>query len=99
MLSIGYVEHHRKNLHQGRMMHMVVKRAGLYERVSTEEQAKFGFSIKTQIDALDEHCEKNQMKVVDHYTDDGVSGGKAAFRRPERLTLFFSPALTAGSGM
>lgn len=66
---------------------MGIKRAGLYERVSTEEQAKFGFSIKTQIDALDEHCEKNQMKVVDHYTDDGVSGGKAAFRRPEMSRL------------
>lgn len=66
---------------------MNVKRAGLYERVSTEEQAKFGFSIKTQIDALNEHCEKNQMKVVGHYTDDGVSGGKAAFKRPEMSRL------------
>mgnify|MGYP003294944364 CR=1 FL=1 len=26
---------------------MVVLRAGLYERVSTDEQAKYGFSIKT----------------------------------------------------
>lgn len=66
---------------------MGIKRAGLYERVSTEEQAKFGFSIKTQIDALEEHCEKNQMKIVDHYTDDGVSGGKAAFKRPEMSRL------------
>lgn len=66
---------------------MGIKRAGLYERVSTEEQAKFGYSIKTQIDALEEHCEKNQIKVVDHYTDDGVSGGKAAFRRPEMSRL------------
>ena len=64
-----------------------VLRAGLYERVSTEEQAKFGFSIKTQIDALNDHCEQNKMKVVDHYTDDGVSGGKAAFRRPEMSRL------------
>ena len=59
---------------------MVVLRAGLYERVSTDEQAKYGYSIKTQIDALEEYCGKNKMKVVDHYTDDGVSGGKAAFR-------------------
>lgn len=66
---------------------MVVLRAGLYERVSTDEQAKHGYSIKTQIDALEEYCEKNQMKVVDHYTDDGVSGGKAAFRRPEMSRL------------
>ena len=66
---------------------MVILRAGLYERVSTDEQAKYGYSIKTQIDALEEYCEKNKMKVVDHYTDDGVSGGKAAFRRPEMSRL------------
>ena len=66
---------------------MVVLRAGLYERVSTDEQAKYGYSIKTQIDALEEHCKENQMKIVDHYTDDGVSGGKAAFRRPEMSRL------------
>lgn len=66
---------------------MVVLRAGLYERVSTDEQAKYGFSIKTQIDALEEHCKENKMKIVDHYTDDGVSGGKAAFRRPEMSRL------------
>ncbi len=66
---------------------MVVLRAGLYERVSTDEQAKHGYSIKTQIDALEEYCEKNQIKIVDHYTDDGVSGGKAAFRRPEMSRL------------
>jgi DNA invertase Pin-like site-specific DNA recombinase len=66
---------------------MVVKRAGLYERVSTEEQAKFGYSIKAQKDALDEHCEKEKMKVVDHYTDDGVSSGKPAFKRAEMSRL------------
>lgn len=65
----------------------MILRAGLYERVSSDEQAKFGFSIKTQIDALNEHCEKNGIKVVDHYTDDGVSGGKAAFKRPEMSRL------------
>lgn len=66
---------------------MVILRAGLYERVSTDEQAKYGFSIKTQIDALEEHCKENKMKIVDHYTDDGVSGGKAAFRRPQMSRL------------
>jgi DNA invertase Pin-like site-specific DNA recombinase len=66
---------------------MVILRAGLYERVSTDEQAKYGYSIKTQIDALEEYCGKNKMKIVDHYTDDGVSGGKAAFRRPEMARL------------
>ncbi len=66
---------------------MVILRAGLYERVSTDEQEKFGFSIQTQIDALEEYCKKNKIKIVDHYTDGGVSGGKAAFRRPEMSRL------------
>ena len=66
---------------------MEILRAGLYERVSTDEQAKYGYSIKTQIDALEEYCDKNKIKVVGHYTDDGVSGGKAAFRRPEMARL------------
>ena len=66
---------------------MVILRAGLYERVSTDEQAKYGYSIRTQIDALEEYCEKNKIKIVDHYTDDGVSGGKAAFKRPEMSRL------------
>lgn len=65
----------------------MILRAGLYERVSTDEQANFGYSIKTQVDALNEHCEKNNMKVVDHYTDDGVSGGKPAFKRPDMSRL------------
>lgn len=65
----------------------MILRAGCYERVSTDEQAKFGYSIKTQIEALDEYCEKNDIKVAEHYTDDGVSGGKAAFKRPQMSRL------------
>lgn len=66
---------------------MVVLRAGLYERVSTEEQAKYGFSIQTQIDGLNEYCKKNKMKIVDHYTEEGVSGGKPSFKRPQMARL------------
>lgn len=65
----------------------MILRAACYERVSTDEQAKFGFSIKAQIDALDDHCIKNKIKIVDHYTDDGVSGGKPAMKRPAMSRL------------
>lgn len=65
----------------------MILRAGLYERVSTDEQVKYGFSIDTQIDALVEHCEKNNLRIVDHYCDAGVSGGKAAFKRPQMSRL------------
>lgn len=66
---------------------MTIIRVGCYERVSTEEQALRGYSIDTQVDNLTEYCEKNKMKIVDHYTDAGVSGGKAAFKRPEMSRL------------
>lgn len=65
----------------------MIKRAGCYERVSTDEQAKFGFSIKAQIDALEKYCIDNEIKIVEHYTDDGVSGGKAAMKRPAMSRL------------
>lgn len=66
---------------------MVVLRAGLYERVSTEEQVKFGYSIRAQVEALDEYCKSNNIKVVDHYTEEGVSGGKPSFKRPQMARL------------
>jgi DNA invertase Pin-like site-specific DNA recombinase len=62
-------------------------RAGLYERVSTEEQAIHGYSISAQIQSLEDFCQNNNYKIVDHYTDAGVSGGKAAFQRPEMSRL------------
>lgn len=64
-----------------------ILRAGLFERVSREEQAKFGYSIRTQIDALEEYCTTNKYKIVDHYTDEGVSGGKPYTKRPEMKRL------------
>lgn len=64
-----------------------VQRAGLFERVSTEEQSKYGFSIQNQIEALEEYCEKNKIKIVDHYCDEGVSAGKAYTKRPEMKRL------------
>ena len=61
---------------------MTILRVGLYERVSTEEQALRGFSIETQIDNLTEYCEKAKLKIIDHYTDEGISGAKPPMKRP-----------------
>lgn len=66
---------------------MVVYRVACYERVSTEEQALHGFSVEAQVEALNEYSAKNKIKVVDHYTDAGVSGGKPALKRPEMSRL------------
>lgn len=66
---------------------MRILRAGLFERVSTEEQSRHGFSIQTQKEALEEYCSKKRMKIVDHYCDEGVSAGKPYTKRPEMKRL------------
>lgn len=66
---------------------MTILRGALWERVSTEEQARLGYSIQTQIDALEEYAGKNRIKIVDHYCDEGVSAGKPYTKRPEMVRL------------
>ena len=64
-----------------------VLRVGLYERVSTLEQSSKGYSIDAQKDNLEEYCKKNNLKIVDHYTDEGISGTKPPLKRPELQRL------------
>lgn len=59
-----------------------VLRAGLYERVSTQEQAMHGYSIETQKANLEAHCKAMDYKIVGHYTDEGISGSKSPLKRP-----------------
>jgi DNA invertase Pin-like site-specific DNA recombinase len=66
---------------------MTILRGGLWERVSTEEQARYGYSIQTQIDALEEYASEARIKIVDHYCDEGVSAGKPYTKRPEMVRL------------
>jgi len=49
-------------------------RVVLYIRVSTEEQAKEGFSLEAQEETLARYCELHNYTVVDKYIDDGKSG-------------------------
>lgn len=51
------------------------KRAAIYGRVSTDEQAKFGFSIDNQLDRLREYAEENNLMIVEEYVDEGYSAG------------------------
>jgi site-specific DNA recombinase len=50
------------------------KRAVLYERVSTEEQAKHGYSIGDQLDDLRKHAKGEDYVVVGEFSDPGDSG-------------------------
>lgn len=57
-------------------------KTGIYMRVSTEEQAKDGFSIHAQKEKLTSYCKINDWEVFDYYIDDGISG-KNIKDRPE----------------
>lgn len=61
------------------------KRAAIYCRVSTKEQADEGFSIDEQERLLRELCEKEGYDIVDVYSDRGVSAknisGRPEFKR------------------
>ncbi|OME28914.1 resolvase [Paenibacillus odorifer] len=49
-------------------------RIAIYARVSTEEQAEFGYSIDAQLDTLRAYCNLHQKTIVGEYVDRGVSG-------------------------
>lgn len=59
-----------------------IQRVALYGRVSTEEQAIRGFSIDAQVAAMTEYAKKHNMKIVDIYLDEGISGAKPPLKRP-----------------
>lgn len=48
-------------------------RAGIYVRVSTDEQRDQGFSIDAQLRSLEEYCVKKEYTIVDVYNDAGYS--------------------------
>ena len=55
---------------------------GLYLRVSTEDQAKEGFSLPEQKERLEALCKFKGYKIYDYYTDAGISA-KTGNYRPE----------------
>src|ERR671911_1896319 len=56
------------------------KRAILYARVSTEEQAKKGFSLAQQLETLREYAAREGYEVLEEVSDPGQSG--ASLERP-----------------
>lgn len=64
-----------------------IKRAALYARVSTEEQAMHGVSLEAQKERLTQYAEENGLTVVDLYVDEGISARKRYTRRPEFMRM------------
>ena len=53
------------------------KRAILYARVSTDEQARSGYSLAQQIEALKAYAAREGYEVLEEVRDPGQSGAKA----------------------
>lgn len=56
------------------MVENEIVKTGIYLRVSTEEQAKEGFSINAQKEKLTSYANINDWEIYDFYIDDGISG-------------------------
>jgi site-specific DNA recombinase len=56
------------------------KRAILYVRVSTDEQARSGYSLAQQLEALRAYCEREGYEILEEVSDPGQSG--ASLERP-----------------
>lgn len=56
-------------------------RAGLYIRVSTDEQVLHGLSLENQKDALTAYAKAHNMQIVDVYADEGITARKALNKR------------------
>ena len=63
-------------------MDEVKKVCGLYMRVSTEDQAREGFSLPEQKERLEAYCKFKSFVIKDYYTDAGISA-KTGNYRPE----------------
>lgn len=57
------------------------KRAVIYVRVSTVEQAEEGHSIEAQKEKCREYCQQRGFRIVEIYSDEGISGGSTKNRK------------------
>ena len=64
------------------MENKVKNLCGLYLRVSTEDQAREGFSLPEQRERLETFCKFKSYEIVDYYEDAGISA-KTGNYRPE----------------
>ena len=60
-----------------------IERVAAYVRVSTQEQKLHGISLDAQKEKLQEYAEKNGLRIVEWYLDEGVSGRKLIRNRRE----------------
>ena len=67
------------------------KRAAIYTRVSTMEQAEKGTSMDYQLDICRKTCDIKNYQIIDEYPEGGVSGTVPATKR-KQFSRFFENA-------
>ena len=63
-----------------------IKNVAIYTRVSTEDQAKGGFSLEAQLEKLRAYCVALDYNVVGEYIEEGESG--RTIKRPQYEKMF-----------
>ncbi len=61
-----------------------MKTAVLYVRVSTDEQASRGYSLRSQQEILTNHCNLNSISILKIFTEDYAAKN---IKRPEWIKL------------
>ena len=65
------------------------RRCALYTRVSTEDQAREGFSLRAQRNRLNSYCQAQGWTVAEAYEDEGFTGRDV--RRPAYQRMMDEP--------
>lgn len=60
-----------------------VELVAAYIRVSSQEQKLHGISLDAQVQKIQQYADDHNMKIVEWYKDEGVSGRKLIRKRPE----------------
>lgn len=63
-----------------------IKNVAVYTRVSTEDQARMGFSLESQLEKLKAYCFSRDWNIFKIYVDDGYSGRN--INRPKYQEMF-----------
>ena len=60
-----------------------IEETAAYVRVSHTEQKLHGLSLEAQVQKLEEYAKEHNLKIVEWYKDEGISGRKPIAKRPE----------------
>src|SRR5215212_3764045 len=73
-----------------------LKRAILYARVSTDEQARSGYSLTQQLEALRDHADREGYEILEEVSDPGQCGASLEWPGMNRVRGLVAAGGSAG---